>query len=62
MTSGGVVIRVTLYVGGGGGPMPGDVVYRLLCPAHRTGSLIGKGGEIIKSGLADNALLLPATS
>jgi hypothetical protein len=32
----------------GGAPAPGDVVFRLLCPNARTGSVIGKGGEVIK--------------
>lgn len=32
----------------GGGPSPGDVVFRLLCPNGRTGSIIGKGGDVIK--------------
>ena len=26
----------------------GDVVFRLLCPNSRTGSIIGKGGDVIK--------------
>jgi hypothetical protein len=29
------------------------VVYRLLCPASRTGSVIGQGGEILKQLRAD---------
>lgn len=35
--------------GGGGGPIPEDAVYRILCPAQKIGSVIGKGGSIIKT-------------
>ena len=49
-------------IGGGGGfaprdlplplvstPLPEDMVYRILCPAPKIGSVIGKGGSIIKT-------------
>lgn len=39
--------------GRGGATVDGEVVYRLLCPSSRTGSVIGKGGEIIKQLRAD---------
>ena len=35
--------------GGGGVPIPEDAVYRILCPAQKIGSVIGKGGSIIKT-------------
>lgn len=33
----------------GVGPLPDDVVYRILCPGQKIGSVIGKGGSIIKT-------------
>lgn len=32
-----------------GSPLPDDVVFRILCPAPKIGSVIGKGGSIIKT-------------
>eukprot|EP00241_Pyramimonas_parkeae_P019496 CAMPEP_0114307704 /NCGR_PEP_ID=MMETSP0059-20121206/17615_1 /TAXON_ID=36894 /ORGANISM="Pyramimonas parkeae, Strain CCMP726" /LENGTH=305 /DNA_ID=CAMNT_0001431193 /DNA_START=125 /DNA_END=1039 /DNA_ORIENTATION=- len=45
--------RKVTGAGGEGERTGGEVVYRLLCPASRSGSVIGKGGEIIKQLRAD---------
>uniref|UniRef100_A0A7S0X234 K Homology domain-containing protein n=1 Tax=Mantoniella antarctica TaxID=81844 RepID=A0A7S0X234_9CHLO len=46
---------VGLSSGSGGGPTPGDVVFRILCNKSKTGQVIGKGGSVIKQ-LRDETL------
>jgi predicted RNA-binding protein YlqC (UPF0109 family) len=46
---------VGLSGGSGGGPTPGDVVFRILCNKSKTGQVIGKGGSVIKQ-LRDETL------
>ncbi|KAH7287540.1 hypothetical protein KP509_32G061200 [Ceratopteris richardii] len=37
---------------------PGETVFKLLCPAAKTGSIIGKGGSIIKSIRQDTGAMI----